>query len=648
MKKIAFVLMAFLAIASSGFTQAQILMSMPGHNNTFTGNTRGYWFTSPTCFTITGLRVPTDASTGNQSIAVVRLDAIPPSWSTTTNNFDLLYLVQDTSASGILPVDIKVNNGDIIGILGVRGNANSYGSNNQTTTINGQTTTLTRLGFQQQMASNAPNNLWTESGGSISRVEMYYDTVLTYSIGQTITGASVDLTNGAAPSMTSIWDYGDGSGLDTVYNPTHTYSADGVYNVCSYITDGCGNMDTVCTSVIICAISPTALFTSSASGLATSFTDSSTNAASWMWDFGDGNTDTTQNPTHTYTGIGTYVVCLTSTSSCGAFTTYCDTITVCTPPVSSFASNYMGAGMFNFADSSDYAQSWTWDFGDGVVDTTQNPSHTYSMDGTYTVCLITTNFCGSDTQCVPVTACLSTPSAAFSSAVSEDTATFTNASTNASTYWWDFGDGNTSTMMDPTHIYTMNGDFVVCLSAINGCGDTTTTCDTVNICRSPIASFTSQINASGNGEVVFTNTGSPGPAVWDFGDGNTSMAPNPTHTYATTGMYEVCLILSNICGSDTTCETINVTVVGISDPLGEATVNLFPNPFTDITTLRVTGSGVELKVELLDNQGKMVRTQEGHVNEDMMISRGDLAAGLYLYRVSVDGRLLGTGRLSVK
>lgn len=75
-------------------------MPLPGQTNTFPGNARGYWFTAPTDMTIVGVRVPTTASTGAQSIAVMRFNAVPPVFSASTNAFTTLYLTQNNPDSG--------------------------------------------------------------------------------------------------------------------------------------------------------------------------------------------------------------------------------------------------------------------------------------------------------------------------------------------------------------------------------------------------------------------------------------------------------------------------------------------------------------------------------------------------------------------
>jgi PKD repeat protein len=140
--------------------------------------------------------------------------------------------------------------------------------------------------------------------------------------------------------------------------------------------------------------------------LSVSFTDLSTGApTSWSWDFGDGNTSTAQNPSHTYDTPGTYTVSLTATNSFGSDTVdKVDYITVNTPPPPPTA-DFSGTPTLgdaplsvSFTDLSTGAPtSWSWDFGDGNTSTAQNPSHTYANSGAYTVSLTVSNGGGSDT-----------------------------------------------------------------------------------------------------------------------------------------------------------------------------------------------------------------------------------------------------------
>ena len=146
----------------------------------------------------------------------------------------------------------------------------------------------------------------------------------------------------------------------------------------------------------------TANVTSGDAPLAVAFTDLSTNTpTSWAWTFGDGTTSTEQNPVHTYTAPGTYTVNLTVTNTAGSNSTTA-TVTVTEPsgpaPVAGFTANVTSGNVpltVRFTDASTGADSWYWAFGDGATSTEQNPVHTYTQVGRFTVTLTVANTAGS-------------------------------------------------------------------------------------------------------------------------------------------------------------------------------------------------------------------------------------------------------------
>jgi len=198
---------------------------------------------------------------------------------------------------------------------------------------------------------------------------------------------------------------------------------------------------------------------------------SSSSPTSWLWDFGDGNTSTAQNPTHTYAAAGTYTVCLTASNACGSDST-CSSVTVsCAAPVAAWSNTNQNLSA-SFTDLSTVApSSWLWDFGDGSTSTMQNPNHTYAAPGTYTVCLTVSNPCGSDSSCTPVTIDCPMPVASWNNTSQNLNVSFTDLSAPAPTSWlWDFGDGNTSMTQNPNHTYAADGSYTVCLTSTNSCG----------------------------------------------------------------------------------------------------------------------------------------------------------------------------------
>ena len=128
--------------------------------------------------------------------------------------------------------------------------------------------------------------------------------------------------------------------------------------------------------------------TSGAAPLAVQFSNSSTNATSWSWNFGDNTSSTAQNPSKTYSSAGTYTVKLTATGSGGSHTvTKTNYITVNQPtaPVANFSANQTSGTApltVQFANSSTNSTSWSWNFGDGTTSTAQKPANTYTTADT--------------------------------------------------------------------------------------------------------------------------------------------------------------------------------------------------------------------------------------------------------------------------
>ncbi|MCA9579031.1 MAG: PKD domain-containing protein [Sandaracinaceae bacterium] len=227
----------------------------------------------------------------------------------------------------------------------------------------------------------------------------------------TVTGDTVFLTDtstGPAAITSWTWMFGDGGG-SIAQNPIHDYCtsigqcSSGPHTVTLTVSDGNGRSDTV--SMLITLETPGASYTTDISGLTVVFTDTSTPGASaitsWLWDFGDGGTSTQQNPTHTYATGGMYTVCLTPVNDQGASAS-CGQVTVASPPVAAFTHqvNDLTVALTDTSTAANGANvvAWAWDFGDGNTSTQQNPSHTYSAGGTYTVTLtVTASAGGTDT-----------------------------------------------------------------------------------------------------------------------------------------------------------------------------------------------------------------------------------------------------------
>ena len=167
-------LLLLLVLTTPTVSFADSILDVGLQSSPYTGNSRGFWFTAPMDFWITGLGVPTDASTELQSIELLRLDTVPPTYPLTTNAFTSLGYWQGVPGTDFIDVNFTIATGDVIGVLGVRGNVNSYGAQPYLSSIGGMPVTLRRFGFQDQLENAQAYDVWTEGGGSIGRVDVRY------------------------------------------------------------------------------------------------------------------------------------------------------------------------------------------------------------------------------------------------------------------------------------------------------------------------------------------------------------------------------------------------------------------------------------------------------------------------------------------
>jgi len=289
---------------------------------------------------------------------------------------------------------------------------------------------------------------------------------------------------------TATWSWafeGGEPAVSSEQNPIVVYNNSGTYNVTLEVTTNAGNTYTINrpNSVVIGA-TPTAEFSSSVTGAVVNFTNMSTGNGDYFWDFGDGETSNSDQPSHTYDMVGTYTVTLTTTNDCGTVTTTQDVTILAIAPTASFSmSGTQGCTPFTveFTDlSTGVPDSWEWEFegGDPATSTDQHPTVVYNSAGTYTVTLNVTNAAGTS-QAIQTNAITigTSPTAEFSINANGPEITLTNTSVG-DTFDWMFGDGTTSTEMEPTHSYADLGEYEVTLTVTNDCGTVVYT-QTVNI-----------------------------------------------------------------------------------------------------------------------------------------------------------------------
>ena len=489
------------------------------------------------------------------------------------------------------------------------------------------------------VAGNYSVNLSSLNSCGNSNSSVHVITVSTVPCPSVISGFNSNVSNGTAPLTVSFtdsstggtltgwnWNFGDGN-ISTVQNPVHTFSSAGSYSVNLSSLNSCGNSNSsvhVITVNTVPCPSVISGFSSNVSNgtapLTVSFTDSSTGGTvtGWNWNFGDGNVSTVQNPVHTFSSAGTYSVNMSSLNSCGNSNSSVHVITVNTVPcpsvISGFSSNVSNGTApltVSFTDSSTGGTitGWNWNFGDGNISTVQNPVHTFSSAGTYSVNMSSLNSCGNSNSSVHVINVNTVPCpsviSGFSSNVSNGTApltvTFTDSSTGGTiTGWnWNFGDGNISTVQNPVHTFSSAGTYSVNMSSLNSCGNSNSSVHVITVntvpCPSVISGFSSNVsNGTAPLTVTFIDSSTGGTVTgwnWNFGDGNVSTVQNPVHTFSSAGNYSVNLSSLNSCGnSNSVLHVITVNTVpcpsvisGFSSNVSNGTAPLIVS-FTDSST----------------------------------------------------------------
>ena len=431
-------------------------------------------------------------------------------------------------------------------------------------------------------------------------------------------------TAGAAPITDYRWDFGDGSTSQEV-NPVHLYEDPGTYTVKLTVTTAIGESTETKANYITVQQRPVASFvaspTSGSSPLTVQFTDTSTPGSSpitrWFWDFGDGSSDTRQNPSHVYTAAGSYTVALSVTSEVGMspIVSRRNFIVVAELPRANFgASPTTGPAPLNvnFSDlssgGSDVITEWLWDFGDSTSSTLPSPSHRYASDGVYNVSLtVTTSSGNTHTLTRPnfITA-QQAPDAAFSATPRNGEAPLTVQFTDLSdpgsapiTSWqWDFGDGSTSNDRNPFHAYSRPGRYTVTLGVSTAVGsDTATQVNYIQVEQKPAAAFNATpTSGAAPLTVLFADQSTPGSSeittwTWDFGDGTSSTQQNPSKTYNQSGIYTVKLTVTSAAGSSTLTRANHITVRQLPAAEFASNVTTGAAPLTVLfTDESVTGS----------------------------------------------------------
>lgn len=204
----------------------------------------------------------------------------------------------------------------------------------------------------------------------------------------------------------------------------------------------------------------------------------------------------------------------------------------------------------------------------------------------------------------------------FNSIITDNTVQFENNSSNSTDWYWDFGDGYYSTLENPEHTYSNSGIYNVCLMTSNDCSSDTI-CEQVSTCPDLNAGFSYEI--SERPQIQFLDTSfNANSWFWNFGDGFYSDLQHPLHQFNTNGVFNVCLIVSNDCETDTICQLIDLQYFGISDSKISELFIISPNPTSGPISISYPVTTILESITIYSLDGKEIlklnnKNQEGKI-----------------------------------
>jgi gliding motility-associated-like protein len=406
------------------------------------------------------------------------------------------------------------------------------------------------------------------------------------------------------------WTFGDGSDT-TIKNPVHEYESIGTYTINLVVTTSKGCKDTASKEITV-HVSPVASFHYDTVCFKnpTPFYDASVpmpaEIVQWNWSFGDGGTDSSQNPQHIFPHPGVYNTTLTVWDTNGCRGTIAKPVRVDSLPKLNFLAAHVCFGdtvkIFNFSQPTQGSPivSWYWDYGDSTYDTHEHPyPHYYNKDSTYTITLIAENDLGCRDTLKKIVNVYKLPTANFkaTTACQKMPVNFADSSYNpiaSIVGWkWDFGDASTSTVQNPTHVYPYPGDTVYQVTLIvrdnHNCYDTIQ--KVVKLNPKPRAGFFANVACSRDTTFFVDTSWAGGPIanwLWNFGDGiGTSTQQNPAYIYppvpVPTNFNASLIVIDNNNCRDTIVKPVLVNPQPIANFFADSACYGFPNHLYDLS-----------------------------------------------------------------
>ncbi len=262
------------------------------------------------------------------------------------------------------------------------------------TTIITETYRYVGKGFGYPLANvSVQNLLGTTTVTSIEYIDTPEDGIIAFQTDNSC--LTVSTFNNSEFVYSYEWDFGDGSPTSGLFQPEHTYEDEGDYTITLTAIALTGDTLTLTQDVNVeCPVS--AAYFPNNECLDVTFFNNTENGASYVWDFGDGNTSTEESPVHTYAEEGIYTVSLTATGITGDEESISQQVTVECPVSAGFFpdANCLEVTFNNFSEN---GATYTWDFGDGNSSSEAEPVHTYLLPGTYEATLTVVGIVG-DTE----------------------------------------------------------------------------------------------------------------------------------------------------------------------------------------------------------------------------------------------------------
>ncbi len=384
-----------------------------------------------------------------------------------------------------------------------------------------------------------------------------------------------------------LWNFGDGTSLQQSTDANHLYTESGTYTVTLKAVTSSGGVDSVSKTVLVY---PRAVPNFSTDNICesntanfTNYTESETPYLTYLWDFGNNETDQRTDPETVYSEAGNYPVKLRVETSDGCADSITKNILVFPNPEADFEVEnvpYQQPSVFINQSSIDYGQlHYHWNFGDENTSDTTHPVYVYESPGVYTVQLTATSDSGCTDLVEKAVKIYDLPVVKFTATnvCLGDSTTFTNESTIPSgtlSFEWDFADGDESEVESPYHLYAAPGIYNVRLISISNNGARDTLWKDVTVYDLPDVDYTFNEACFGY-TTAFENKsavsdGEIAGVLWDFNDGTNSVQLNPEKDFLNPGVYNVSLEVQASSGCS---NSMSQEVIVHHNPVADFSVN---------------------------------------------------------------------------